>query len=85
MKVDPVRFDPDEIKEGCGVVKEFTSPLQKHILKEVFAENYVHIQIGQIKIHNHKDRKLHFKLKHCLSMITIINKNYTLKENLGMF
>ena len=80
-----VRFDPDEIKEGCRVVKEFTSPLQKHILKDVFAENYVHIQIGQIIVHNHKNRKLHFKPKDCLSMITIIDENYTLKQNLGMF
>ena len=69
-----VHFDPDEIMEDCGVVKEFTSPLKNNILKKFVTENYVRIQIGQIKLQIHKDRKLHFKPKDYLSMIKIIDE-----------
>ena len=74
LRTSSVHFDPDEIIENYGVVKEFTSPLKNNFLKEFVAEDYVRIQIGQIKLQIHRDRDLNFEPNEYISMIKIIDE-----------
>lgn len=73
LQTSSVHFDPDEIIENYGVVKEFTSPLKNNILKKFVAENYVCIQIGQVKLQIHKDKNLDFESKEYYPMIKTID------------
>ena len=81
LRTSSVHFDPDEIIENYGLVKEFTSPLKNNILKEFVAGDYVRIQIGQIKLQIHKDRKFNFKPKDYLFMIKIIDETLSTQAN----
>ena len=74
LHTSPVHFDPDEIMDNFGVVKEFTSSLKNDMLKPFVGENYVHIQIGQIKLKVSKNRRLQFDPIYFLSMIKIIDE-----------
>ena len=81
LRTSSVHFDPHEIIENYGVVKEFTSPLKNNILKKFVAEDYVRIQIGQIKLQIHRDRDLNFEPNEYISMIKIIDERLSAQAN----
>ena len=68
----PERFDPDEIIDKYGVVKEFTSSLKNGLLQDIVGENHVEIQIGQVKLRVLKHGK--FEPGDYFSMIKFIDK-----------
>ena len=72
LHTSPERFDPDEIIDKYGVVKEFTSSLKNDFLQESVEENHVDIQVGQVKLRVCKNET--FQPDDYFSMIKIIDE-----------
>ena len=72
LHTSPERFDPDEIIDKYGVVKEFTSSLKNDVLQKFVGENHVDIQVGQVKLRVFKHEK--FQPGDYFSMIKIIDE-----------
>ena len=72
IHTSPEYFDPDEIIDKYGVVKEFTASLKNSQLQKIVEENHVDIQIGQIKLRVPKQEK--FQPSNYCRMIKIIDE-----------